>query len=529
MIADVRWLADDAREGRGTGTPGALATVEWLEARLREIGLEPGGSAGYRQVFEVTVASETVAAETSASIGGAALQLGDGFEPAPGSGSGDATGAAVFVEFGVVAPALGRDDYAGKDVTGKVVVVRRGAPPSDDPHAPIADFGDDRYKIRTARERGAIAVVLVGAAGHDAVSGAIVDMGLPAIVVHGDRDPGTIEGQTVSVRVGLRPVRATAYNVIGVLRGADARLRAEALVVGAHHDHLGHGGTTSSRAPGSAEIHNGADDNASGTSLVLELARQLAGRPPPRTIAFAFFGAEELGVLGSRHFLEDRSAGLSTIVAMLNADMVGRMRGDRLVLEGAETSSAWMPILLRAAEGLDLRIDTTADGFGASDHTSFYAAGIPVANLFTGVHDEYHRPEDDADLIDAEGMRRVATFALRFVGEVAALRRSPDFQRPPERHSEARRGGFRVSLGTVPDYGAQVRGVRLSAVRPGSPSERAGLRAGDVVVGIGEHEITNIYDYTFMLRELEPGVTVSIAVERAGARIELPITPAPGR
>jgi hypothetical protein len=316
-----------------------------------------------------------------------------------------------------------------------------------------------------------------------------------------------------------------------VLRGADPRSREEVVVVGAHHDHLGKGPNPSSRAPDSAGIHNGADDNASGTSLVLELARQMSKGPrPKRTVVFALFGAEELGVLGSRHFVEDRPPGLSHIVAMLNADMVGRMRDDHLIVEGAETSTAWAPILLSSAEGLGMRIDTTADGFGASDHTSFYTAGIPIANFFTGVHDEYHTPEDDADLIDADGMRRIATFALRFLRAVADRPEAPAYVRPePHEHGEATRGGFRVSLGTIPDYGADVRGVKLSGVRPGSPAERGGVRAGDVVVGLAGHDITNIYDYTYMMRELEPGVTVPMIVERAGTRVELSVTPAPGR
>ena len=398
-------------------------------------------------------------------------------------------------------------------------------------------LGDDRYKIRTAREHGAIAVVLVGPPGAfgqgEMRSGAVVDMGLPAIELHGfaQSDAASLESRGISFRVTVVPVRAESLNVVGLLRGSDPTLRREVLVVGAHHDHLGRGPSRSSRAPGSTEIHNGADDNASGTAMVLEVARQLANGPrPKRTVAFVAFGAEELGVLGSRHFVEDRPAGLSHIVAMLNADMVGRMRGDRLIVDGAATSTAWGEILPRAAEGLGLRVDTTADGFGASDHASFHAAGIPVANLFTGVHDQYHRPEDDAALIDADGMRRIATFAVRFVRSVAARPEAPDFVRPVGNpHGEATRGGFRVSLGTVPDYGAEVRGVKLSAVRPGSPAERAGLRAGDVIVGLAGHEITNIYDYTYLLRELEPGAAVPVVVERAGTRVELSITPAPGR
>jgi hypothetical protein len=307
-------------------------------------------------------------------------------------------------------------------------------------------------------------------------------------------------------------------------------------VIGAHYDHLGMGGTSSSRAPGVRAIHHGADDNASGTSLLLDVARRLSKIPdkPSRNIVFMAFGAEELGTLGSRHWVEHPPVPIASVVAMINADMVGRMRDRTLVVDGTGTSAGWPDLVQKANEGLSLNLKLGAEGFGASDHASFTGARVPVAFLFTGVHDDYHLPTDTSEKIDVGGIDLAATLAARLTYAIAERPERLAFVDAPS--ADPHRGGgsgtgrgFKVSLGTIPDYAWQGKGVKLTGARPDSPAIRAGLQAGDVIVKLGTHEVTNVHDYVFALGDLEPGKETALDVDRDGKRLSLMIIPAPGR
>ncbi|WP_437998478.1 M20/M25/M40 family metallo-hydrolase [Sorangium sp. So ce185] len=455
-----------------------------------------------------------------------------------------------------------------------------GAAHADPHHAPsprpadaLRDFGSVRYKLRTAREHKAAGVILV-AAGDELprVSDDAASMGIPAVVITRSAaralfptaglpppakpeaakqaaakpaaakqapakapGPKPLDGVTVEITTKVTPRMAPASNVIGLLPARDGSPHAgEYVVVGAHFDHLGHGGNSYSRAPGVHAVHPGADDNASGTAMLLEVARRFASLParPDRNLLFIAFGAEELGTLGSRHFVDHPPAplaGTKSVVAMINADMVGRMREDKLLVDGLGTSPDWKPIVDDAARGLGLALQFGVEGFGASDHTSFTASRVPVAFLFTGVHEDYHRPSDTADKIDAAGVSRCAVLAARMALALAQRDARMAFTDPPADPHRSMRRGFRASLGTMPDYAYQGPGVKLTGVRPDAPATRAGMQAGDVIVRIGAHAITNIHDFMFALGELEPGREVVIEVERGGTRVPLKVIPAPGR
>jgi len=266
-------------------------------------------------------------------------------------------------------------------------------------------------------------------------------------------------------------------------------------------------------------------------AIVLEAARRLRALPraPDRNVLFLAFGAEEIGTIGSRYWVDHPTVPLASVTAMINADMVGRLRDDHLLVDGTGTAAPW-PELARAADtrlGLDLALG--AEGFGASDHTSFTAARVPVAFLFTGVHDDYHQPTDTADKINAPGEERVTTFAARLALAVAQRPLRLVFVDAPADPHRGMSGGFKVSLGTIPDYAFTGAGVRLSGVRPDAPAERGGMKAGDVIVKVGPHAITNIHDYMYALGDLEAGREITIEVERGGVRVPLQIIPAPGR
>jgi hypothetical protein len=319
---------------------------------------------------------------------------------------------------------------------------------------------------------------------------------------------------------------ARGANVVGIVRGTDPALAAQAVVVGAHYDHLGMGGEGSLAAGGPA-IHNGADDNASGVAGLLELAARFAADPPARTLVFAAFGAEELGNVGSLRYVADPAWPLDRTVAMLNLDMIGRLR-ERLTVLGTGTSAAWPGLLeeaaarVRAAGGAPPEVGVVPDGYGPSDHASFYGRGVPVLAFFTGAHEDYHRPSDDADLIRPEGTERVVEIVAEVVASVAGGAEVAWAEAPV---TQPRPMPFRVGLGTMPDYGFAGPGLRIAGVRPGSPADRAGLRTGDVMRSLDGREIADVYGYTAILSGLEAGREVELVYEREGERRTVAVTP----
>lgn len=315
-------------------------------------------------------------------------------------------------------------------------------------------------------------------------------------------------------------------NVIGLLPGTDPARRDEVVVVGAHYDHLGTGVVGSLSPDLRGQVHNGADDNASGTAALIEIARQLAARPPARSVLFVAFSGEELGLLGSSQYVQAPSVPIERTVAMINLDMVGRLRDGRLLALGAATATEFPGILdsLNQAAGFDLR--ASGDGYGRSDHASFYAAKVPVLHLFTDLHEDYHRATDDPSGINADGLAQVATFAA---GLTRALAERPEALTfvdlpPPAPAAGAVSGGYGAYLGSIPDMSGGVTGVRITGARTGSPADLAGLRAGDVIRRIGTHPVDDLQGMTDALRAHRPGDTVEVEVERDGRRLTLQVT-----
>ena len=320
----------------------------------------------------------------------------------------------------------------------------------------------------------------------------------------------------------------TGRNVIATLEGSDPELKGEWVVVGAHYDHLGEGGTPNSLAPGERAIHNGADDNASGVATVLWVAERLAsGARPARSVAFIAFTGEESGLLGSAYYVNHPASGADPIVAMINLDMVGRLHGGTLLVYGVGTAVEWTALLEPAAARAGVAIATKGDGYGPSDHTSFYLKDVPVLHFFTNTHGDYHKPSDDWEKIDSKGLTAVATI----VGDVAAaaansrprltLKRGAG--EPPKPGSGTSRG-YGAWLGSVPDFTPVERGVKLSGVTKGSPADTAGIRAGDVIVGLGTHDVADLQGMTDALRAHKPGDVVDVQVLRGGERVTLKVT-----
>ncbi|MCY1006867.1 M20/M25/M40 family metallo-hydrolase [Nannocystis pusilla] len=544
----LAFLADDAQEGRPPGTAADQRVEEHIEQAFRQLGLGPGFGDSFRQSFEFTDGVALRSGEQSV------LQLGGRpvahtLVPFAAASAAPVGARIVYVGHGIPGDTPDSGDYAKllDKVKGAIVVARSGAPA--DPHLDPAKTRV-QSKVIAARDRGAVGFILwepdatVPYPNH----GEANDLQRP-------RSPCPPPAPPTSSRPSARrapspPTTRTAASSPAPSSRARctapssasppppptsppcSRDRFKRIVLGAHMDHLGRG-SNSSLAPGVDAIHNGADDNASGVAALLGVAAALAQLPPearPFDLQFVAFAAEEMGLLGSKRVVESLAPeARKDIVAMLNFDMVGRVRDNTVVVVGTGTSSAWPGLLDRAKvdprdAARTLVIKPSEDGFGASDQASYYAADIPVLHFFSGAHDDYHRPTDDFDKINLDGAVAIADLSVRLVALMQRERPVLDFKKIAA--AAPRGGGFRVSLGTVPDYAANVDGMKLTGVRPQSPAEAAGLKAGDIIVKIGKREIHNIDDYMACFGELQPGVAVPVVVDREGAKVELTITPA---
>jgi aminopeptidase YwaD len=566
----IKYLASDALEGRGSGTPGNAEAAIYIATDLKLWGLKPAGDNGtFFQPFEFVSAVKAgehnaCAIEARALAGGKkGLSVDTDFRPLGFSATGSASGQVVFAGYGISAPDKSYDDYAGLDVTGKIVIVLRFAPDGSAAQSDFQRYTSLRNKARIAREKGAAAMILVTGPADDAEDGLIKisndqgagSSGLPAISMKRDAadlilaasgwtvkslqdtirkshvpHSFAIEGSSATLQTEITRVTSQTSNIVAYLEGNDPTLKDEVLVLGAHMDHLGKGGPGSgSMVPDTIAIHNGADDNASGTAALLELAEAFAAHQQQlkRTVIFVFFSGEELGTLGSGYYVSQPFFPLKQTVAMLNMDMVGRLRDRSLTIGGSGTSASWGSILARENADSTFALTLNPDGFGPSDHASFYGKDIPVLFFFTGVHDDYHKPTDDWDKINYPGEEQIAKFVYRIAWDIDTMAVRPQFTRVQVAASgrgNASGGdsrGFSVTLGIVPDVGESTTGMKISGVRPNGPAEKAGLKSGDVITNIGGHKIMNVYDYMGVLGELKAGQEVDVVVTRDGNELKV--------
>jgi hypothetical protein len=526
-----------------------------------------GGS--YRQPFEVTTAI-LPGPTTALAIDGTALATGD-FVPLAFSAEKPLEGKTIAVGYGISAPELGVDDYKGKQVKGKIAVVRRFVPEGKafDSDTARRTYGDLQYKAFAARQHGAIGVIIIDApivsgkpaksagatAGSAASAGAAAgkdarpaappeaelpgllatsrggapgggDAGVVAFAVKRDAGEKLLSGShSVRGAVALDRVRDPVFNVVGkVAAGAPPAARLPGVVViGAHYDHLGQGGPSAlDTEPG---IHNGADDNASGTAALLEVARTLQARRSElrRDVYIVAFTAEESGVLGSSHFVRSPPPGLAIadVLAMLNMDMVGRLRMNQLTVLGGESADEWQGVVGPACDAERIRCSLSGSGYGPSDHMPFYSAGVPVLHFFSGGHLDYHKTTDDTAAINAAGGARIAAVVADVALSVAARDTRLSYKKvaPPPQGGDLRAMG--ASLGTIPTYDEETTaqpGVLLSDVVPDGAAAKAGLKAGDRIIMIGTIEVRNVHDLMFVLGQARPGDRTQITFLRGGAR-----------
>jgi len=536
-MADVRWLADDAREGRGLGTAGLDAAADWLVARFEQLGLSPR-----KHAFEAVVSVRN-GDGTSLAVDGKPVAAGE-FVPASASTNGKVSAQTVFAGYGISAEEAGRDDYHRVNAKGKIVVVRRFAPKEGklENEELQRRYSDVQTKARIARERGAVGMIVVDLPeGKQPPEEAPLpplrverhgDAGFPIAVVSRAVGRKLTRGRHRAViDVALEHTRAPAYNIVGTLKAGAADRFDGVVVIGAHYDHLGMGGEGSlAQDPDRPQPHNGADDNASGTAALLEVAKLLGERRNQlrRDVWFVAFSGEESGLLGSTHLTREPPEGLviGDVVAMLNMDMVGRLRQNTINILGGESAEEWHALVEPLCAAELVRCTLGGDGYGPSDQTPFYAAGAPVLHFFTGAHDDYHKPSDDADRINGAGGARVAAVVADVAVAVANREGRLTYKSAaaPETGGDVRSYG--ASLGTIPDYAATEdgsKGVLLAGVRKDGPAEKAGIQRGDRIVKMGDKEIENIRDMMFELRKAKPGDKTTVTVVRDGKRVELEV------
>ena len=573
ITADLQVLASDAFEGRGPGTEGIDRAADYIRDGFAGAGLKgamPDG--GFFQPFEITLGSRVDPANcrlvlTGPDGGSRPLTLGGEYQPLAYGGEGAVGAELVFAGFGITAPEVGYDDFAGLDVAGKIAVVLRREPRQTDPESPFNGAKTSRYsyirtKLKAAQDAGAGAVLLVNDAATVAAEGdelsdarafggpsfdvpfgqitrALADQLLAArpLTTRAGLELTTLDAVENEIDAALAPVggplaftgdlkfafeteAAPVKNVVAVLEGSGPHAD-ETVVLGAHYDHLGFGGR-GSRAPGSNEVHNGADDNASGTSLLMELARRYgaraeAGDPPARRMVFIAFSGEERGLLGSKHYVnEDPLFPLETTRAMLNFDMVGRSGENAFQLHGISSSPAFPALVNAAAARSEVVVDRVDGVLNASDHWDFVQKNIPSFHFFTGLTPQYHSPTDDVETLNIRGIADIADFAERLADPIIAGDEPLAFVEPPMARLDGRAAAAgRPVLGVLPaDVTPEGGGVTADEVVADGPAEKAGLKAGDVVTAVKGVPVADLVGLTAALNELKVGQTVPVDIRR---------------
>ncbi|MCS7230466.1 MAG: M20/M25/M40 family metallo-hydrolase [Candidatus Kryptonium sp.] len=557
IYTHLKYLASDELEGRRAGTKGAELASEYIAKQFKKFGLKPAGDRGtYFQYFDFI--SDVKMGDSNfisfrANDNVIKLNFKYDFVPLSFSEVGKIKADVVFAGYGITAPEQNYDDYAGIDVKGKVVIVLKGTPDGYKPHSPFEKYLPLRYKVSNAQSKGAIGIIFVdpfsekferfrydysaGKAGIVAVEvkNSLIDDLLKTcgynfkiydIVkrIYDSMKPNSfvINNLSVEIQTDVRYIKSKVANVIGYIEGSNPELKNEYIIIGAHYDHLGWGGQ-GSLIPDTVAIHNGADDNASGTSGLLELAEYFSNNRKKlnRTLVFIAFTAEEEGTIGSGYYVKNPSFPLEKTIAMINMDMIGRLKDDKLTIYGVGTSPVWNGIIESLNSEFKFNLNLVKDGYGPSDHAQFYSKNIPVLHFFTGIHTDYHKPSDDYDKINYQGQKRILDFISKLIFELDKEKEKPQFVKVDAPQRTPR--GFRVTLGIVPDYSEEVQGMKVGDVRPGAPADKAGIKPGDVIIKMGNVEIKNVYDYTYALGDFNPGDEVEIVVLRGKEKLSFKV------
>jgi hypothetical protein len=549
LKTNIEYLASDSLKGRKSGEEGDLLAAEFIRSKFENAGLELLYDYGFQKFGLVT--SAEVGEENSLEVNNKSFEGEKDYLPYAFSANTEVEATVVFAGYGmeINKDTLQWNDFEGVDVEGKWILALQGDPDMDNIQSPFVEYSSERSKALTASDKNAAGLILVAGPlfnENDELSSLFFDKNssrYPIPILQVTRrlanqilsETGeTVESLETKMLEQKHPVQLTTnvkitanvnvllketetQNVVAMLPGTDPNLKNEYVVVGAHFDHLGMGGQGSgSRTIDTIAVHNGADDNASGVAAVIELAEKLASEEKNRrSIIFAAFGAEEMGLVGSKTFTANPPVKTNEVVAMFNFDMVGRLdtTTNAISIGGTKTAIETEDILKDLNPGFELAF--SEEGVGPSDHASFYLQNIPVFFISTGAHSDYHTPGDDAKTINYEGERKVTEYAHVLVLEVANRDSALTFQEAGAKFQRSRGGRFKVTFGIMPDYaGLEKRGMRIDAVTKGKPADKGGMKKGDIITAIEGKKVGNIYDYMNRLQTLEAGQRISVDIIR---------------
>ena len=556
----INYLASDELKGRESGSKEIFEAAEYIADEFAEYGLKPAFDGDYFQEYpfvksiELTDNNSLTFTENGNEI---IPKLREDYITVPFSGNTNINAKLVFTGFGISAVDLNYDDYEGIDVKDKIVIVFRNTPEPNVPHSEFDAYSPLRKKSAVARDKGASAIIFINPYDENKTSDDLVefnfdrggsmtdfavlsikrniienilsDEGFNLQLIYNkileDKKPSSFELKNSSAKISteVKEVEANSWNVGGYLEGNDPKLKNEWLIIGAHFDHLGMGGEGSLYRGKDPQIHNGADDNASGTTGVLELAEKFASvkNQLKRNIVFFTFSGEELGLLGSEYLVNHLPFPVQDAITMINMDMIGRLKDSSLIVYGTGTSSNWKEILNKD-NVYGFKLTFNDEGFGPSDHSSFYGKKIPVLFFFTGTHEDYHKPSDDADKINFDGEREVLEYVYNVAMDIDENPERPDYLLVEKKES-GEMFTRKVYVGTIPDFAGNVDGYKISGVSEGGPAQIAGLQGGDIIISFGGKKISNIYDFTYALSDFVPGDVVDVIVKRGNEEITLKV------
>lgn len=525
----IEYLASDALEGRLTGSPGEKLSAEYIADVFKKYGLKPYGNANtYFQTFEIVTLRMATDSGKLEIAGQKMRQFVDFYPMSLSANRAEIQSIAENVGFGINSKSPLRNDYEGKDVKGKVVIIDMGSPDGIHPHSEYLAWHGIESRVSEAIKQGASGVIFYRSSEKiEKPDGNLSLKTTPSAipVVYCNRELGSLPiGTPVELRVNIKSISELGHNVIG-FKDNHAK---HTVVIGAHHDHLGLGQMGNSLATENGLIHNGADDNASGVAALLSLAKDLKkGKKwnKGNNYLFIAFSGEELGLLGSKYFTEHPTIPLESVNYMLNMDMVGKLDSSKkvLVINGIGTSPQWKTTLDNVVlDSLKIKeIKTTESGIGASDHTSFYLKNIPAVHFFTGQHVHYHKPSDDVEIINVRG----EVWVVRFIENVIkGLNEKGKLEFTTTKNSDsAGRMKFAVTLGIMPDYIYSGEGVKVDGVKDNMPGSQAGILKGDLILNLNGVFIKDMSAYMKTLGSLKKGMNVPVVIKRGEEIINLTV------
>ena len=560
ILEHIKYLSSDKLEGRFPGSEGSKKAIKYISKNWEAQGVLPAGTKKYEQPFsyisKVSLGNRNILRVRNSK---SRYKIKKDFIPIGWSGNGNIDDKVVFVGYGFdIDDSLSWNDYINVNVKNKWVLMFLNGPDGNSPHSPYGYHKKLYNKVIAARDRGVGGILFMEREEKEnnklkplVYRQSASSAGLPIIqITHAvanniinDKDKTVTDlrskidqelasfsfelDRKVSARVNLKFEKETATNVVGFIEGSDPILNKEYIIVGAHYDHLGYGGHMSgSLNPDSMQIHNGADDNASGIAGILELSHKLMTNKKllGRSIIAICFDAEEKGLLGSKFYTQTPTKDLEQTAIMINMDMIGRLNEKPITVGGVGSAKTLSETIEVVQKNHTLIIDKNISGmdFGRSDHASFYREDIPVLFFFTGAHQDYHKPSDDWDKIDYQGEKEVLNFVYDLIVQLSTNKEKPIFTEITNDNSDNQSPSLNVTLGVIPSYGSQKIGMEIDGIsRKNGPADKAGMKKGDIIIEINNKKIRNIYDYMARLAELNSGDKIIVKIIRNKIEMEL--------